>query len=85
MDYTDNVKPNKHNRLRNERDFDEYDGYSDDFVFDEPFSVVSATDFTGLMPFAPDDWDNVESYQDLYDTPLPEIRLDNNGYNDSSD
>lgn len=82
MDYTNGAKPSEHNRLRSEREPDEYDNYSDDIPFDEPFSVVSATDFTGLMPFAPDDWDNVESYRDMYDVPLPKIRLDENEYGD---
>ena len=82
MKYTDGARPNEHDRLRSERELDEYDNYSDDIPFDEPFSVVSATDFTGLMPFVPDDWENVESYRDMYDVPLPKIRLDENGYSD---
>lgn len=55
---------------------DRYDAESDDIPFDEPFGVASATDCTGLMPFAPVQTDDITSYRDLYDVPLSPVVAD---------
>lgn len=48
--------------------------YRDDFPYDNPSSVVSAKECTGLMPFKADDLLDVESYCDIYDIPISPIR-----------
>ena len=41
--------------------------------YDEPCDVASATDCTGLIPTAPANPQEVESYEDLYDIPLSDL------------
>lgn len=39
-------------------------------LFDDLFSVASATECTGLIPAAPADEPEVDSYSEIYDTRL---------------
>lgn len=43
---------------------------TDQFMFENKFPVASATECTGLVPAAPIEHDNVESYTDIYDVAL---------------
>ncbi|MGI5966328.1 MULTISPECIES: hypothetical protein [Anaerotruncus] len=47
--------------------FDADDGRD---LFDDLFSVASATECTGLIPAAPADEPEVDSYSEIYDIPL---------------
>lgn len=47
-----------------------YDAQDDDELFDELYSVASATECTGLIPAAPVSEASVDSYSDIYDVPL---------------
>ena len=41
-------------------------------LFDEQFGVASATECTGLMPTPPATSQEVDSYSEIYDVPLPD-------------
>lgn len=59
--------------MKNHYPHDKRKPNDDDIPFDEPFSVASATECTGLMPFAPGDTSEIDSYEDIYDIPLSPI------------
>ena len=43
------------------------------YLFDNEFAVSSMTECTGLIPNAPTDDDDTQSYSEIYDVPLPQI------------
>lgn len=43
---------------------------------DDGYGAVSASECTGLIPSEPLDGDEVRSYSDIYDLPLPQHRTD---------
>lgn len=43
------------------------------YLFDNEFAVGSMTECTGLIPNAPTDDDDTQSYSEIYDVPLPQI------------
>lgn len=47
-----------------------YDAQDDDELFDESFTVMSSTECTGLIPSAPTDEAQIDSYAEIYDIPL---------------
>ena len=57
----------------------------DDKLFDEQFSVASSTDCTGLIPAAPANEAEAESYGELYDIPLAKKAKDANNHMQDED
>ena len=48
-------------------------GPENQYLFDNEFAVGSMTECTGLIPNAPTDDDDTQSYSEIYDVPLPQI------------
>ena len=60
-----------------------YDADEGDYLYDDPFSVASSMECTGLIPAAPESVSEMDSYSEIYDIPLtkntvtPDHRIQN--------
>ena len=53
-----------------------YDSNDERELFDDSFHAASMSECTGLIPTAPADQNEIHSYSQIYDIPLPNFRND---------
>lgn len=53
-----------------------YDSSDERELFDDSFHAASMSECTGLIPSAPADQNEIHSYSQIYDIPLPNFRND---------